>query len=598
MKTGICVRTDGAPLRLIEKQLRHFCDGNQRIEEITGPLIESIDDSILRLKEYGCKRLVVLHEEWELDRFEVALKKEYGHLFEEIEVIPEGWYRVPLREQTPPVAPTVTTAPTTPTAKTTNQNPQVKTQVPTAYIFPMNPLSGANGWGTITIPPGAKVINYITQNMMKSFAFNIDAAQLFSNHFLQSDQYKEQLLSAIVVNQGTVQSELQKLGVGKLVDSNGNDLQGVTFDNYVYKNPPPDPNAPALFKALVEISNSINKGQIQVNPKAVQEYLTKVENSGKLGYINALLISAQASLKHNPKQNGDPSKIVKQFMDTFGITADLQNLAKEANESGLGLVNAAVSFAGKQLQKVKKDGEKKKPHHIELLVSHKSFPTVWNGLPKDTKIYRVDSNIKTFIDNMIKNQKGLNKEGEDKAKTEGQEQSREDKDINSNEKAISTNTKQESLVDSFLRLREANPMETISNHGELMMSVLKNLEKPDNAVGVVALDGKSLVKFLATIDDNGKITEQYDKPQPVKFQGTIESQIPVQKGKGINYKWITKEEFQKLKSFLGTGAKSSLGKIKIGDPQAQKPSAIKQETGEILDSITSGATGGQTGFKM
>ena len=592
MKTGIIVRTDGVNERLIEKQLKNICDGDYEIEEVSGPLIESVDESIERLREQGCDELIVLYESREVDVFEAALVNEYGHLFEKVEVIPEGWYRT-LREATPTPAPAAA-----PSAVGAAQD-QTQTAALIGYVFPMSPPTESSLKATNFRAPTAETpttfINYVTQDMMSNRAFSIDAAQLYFKHFVGG---KKMPLceKAIVVNQGTL---LQQLGI-KNVYGNNNPTTPLALTNGTLSLDAASAGMVGsssdnakLFQALLKIGGDLKNKKVKPDEKRIDEYLKKVENSGKIAYVNSLIASAQAALKHNPRQNGDPNKIVKELMDTFGVTADLQRVAKEMNEGGAGLAVAAGSFIGKQMQKMKKPEEKNKgPHPLELLVSHQDFPIVWKIIPEKTELYNVDSDIKTFIDNKVKNQSKNNEEN--KAQTETQAQGETDT-------GRGNESLHESLVDEFIRLREKVEPTTDPMKDLLIKSVRKwSLLGPDPEYKYIAALKDKEVWPLVKDDKTGyynvynprKVTIPYGEMTDLDTVGF--PKVPKMKFYGTDDRKIG-DLFGKL----GEPTKTNVGKIKISDKNdPQKKANIVQETGEILDSITTGNTGGATGFKM
>jgi hypothetical protein len=573
-KRGIVVRVDGIDTRLIEKQLQRIIDTDDfEIEEVSGPLYESVDDCIIRLREKECNKISVIHpEDLKLDIFEANIQNEYRHLFESIEVIPEGWIR--LNEGAPiPQTPQV---PQQQQQQQPRQPQQPQKQGPQFYVFQYNPIFGSQvttpPQGLKSIVPETQVVNFVSAEHFRSHSFNTDAAQLYFKHFQAGSQITA-LQKAITIGFQSV--EAQSL--------DQNQIAAMTQGNQ------------SISQALVEIGKDLKEKKVKVNEKNVGEYLMKKEYSGKLALIEDLVISAQASLKYNPKATGDPNKLIKEFMDTFGITADLQNFAKEMNESGFGLVNSAVNFAGKQLEKYKNKNKKKQgPGKIDLMVSHPKFKIVWDSIldNKNYSIYIPNKEIESYIENKVKNQ-SKNNEG-DAVKTE------QSKEINNNQnEGRDLASMSESLVSQFLRLREAEQIEEedprIINK-IIAAEIIKNL-KQDPKRSYIIINKKN--HFLFGISNGQTLT-----PGKKIFPQSLlpNNHIPV-KGTDLLIYFESdpqKTFYSKWMRFAGIKEGSSkLSLIEVnGEIEDQIKPPLKAEIGQIMTDVTSGATGGTNNFKM
>jgi hypothetical protein len=609
-KQGIIVRTDNAPETIIARHIEKLIESNDyEISEISGPLIENIDDSIKILREAGCDYLTVLHEDdLKFDIFEAALNNEYGHLFESIEVVPEGWIRTALREGDVQTQPAVAA---NPQASQNDPNNQQQQTTPAEYIiFPYNPITGVDPFPPLNHPK-AVYINYISPSLQKQ-AFNVDGAQLFANHFKNGTPDKEALQKAPTICEGT---DVSVLGINGITEIYGPQTGIKLFCNGVQLNinnglntlyaRKSDPNAGKIFASLLKIGEDIEKKKVQINEERVKKYYTDANNSGKLAFISALIKSAQLATKYDKKpMNSDK---IRAFLKDSGITSDMQYFSKQAAEGGIpmGLINSGI----KALKPADKKDEKKSDP-LEFVISHDEFETVWNGTAAADQ-FNPDKNIANNIENNLKNQKKANHQDSDTAKTEQANQGQiTDAKGSPEERNIR-------LFESILR--EKNEIKEDQQLINDALIVVKNLKQTQNiyskghflALAYKQENNRYEIKRVYDIDKlaydygNGVSVLTFENNEMRDFNFVREHKI-----NNHNKHFVIVEIEGKYTDLIANkniwektseGASSrklgiALNKIKIGEGQKEKTDTQARQIAEDFTDPNGGAFG--EGFKM
>jgi hypothetical protein len=83
LKTAL-ICFDGGIEYLKEKQIRSILKEENELFGINCRDYDELDDLIPILKESNINKLIILHEDKNLDRFEIAFNQEYKNLFEKI----------------------------------------------------------------------------------------------------------------------------------------------------------------------------------------------------------------------------------------------------------------------------------------------------------------------------------------------------------------------------------------------------------------------------------------------------------------------------------------------------------------------------------
>jgi len=419
MKIGVIIRS-GYPERLAEAQIRALVGTNDHDIIEVDHLYEESDEAIARLRERGCQRIEIFHEDdFNLGRFEGALICEYGHLFERgVEVVPEGFHRI--REGDASQA-------SVPQGATQQQQQKGIGLVIFPFNFPTGDLkeiklfiqdvNTARGMGTPV------VMDFFTG---PSGPF-IGTAYKTCLENVQALNSAKESLKDIVEWGGNGQEAVQNL-------CGGNNM---TVPEYalLLGQQIPLPNLAGisnimkgdgkLFAQINQMNQDLQAKKVKKNDQAIKEYLKKPGTSGKIKFISDLCIAVQATTQLNPKgvTDKDKSETLKNFMNTMGIMTDLQNVTQQMEKAGLGLVNRAVKFAADEAKKAKKDDKKNEPQKVELLVSHPNFGTVYKSIA-DAKLFVSNKDLENYLskkDDKVEGDLGSKASGNEEAATGGKE---------------------------------------------------------------------------------------------------------------------------------------------------------------------------------
>jgi hypothetical protein len=377
MKTAL-ICFDGGNEYTKDKQIRHILKEENEQFGINCKDYDELDSLIPILKEHNITKLIILHEDKNLDRFEVAVNQEYNHLFEKIEVLPEGFIR--LQEIQGPITGAAqaggagTDARQGSSVRVVGQNLNTKQQNPgTAtfskiVIFGPNPILAGTS-DLITAEDDVLIVSLLSLKCAQTGLWNFSAPSIGVHKKMREikefayGRTIEGILGAFNIQPANAPNIVSYLGnVPNNFLTNDATLAGkITIGGGNYD----QSSAVAAYKIGVEILN----GKAKPDVKKCEEW--EQERIGLLGFLIKMLGDIKHSLTVGDQEeaNKDGHSVVNQVLETLGAYKDIATAAKNLRTGGLGLLVDAAEIVSKNLSKQKERKEKKS----DSLISHPKF---------------------------------------------------------------------------------------------------------------------------------------------------------------------------------------------------------------------------------
>jgi hypothetical protein len=379
--TGIFTFTRNADTYNQDKQIQAIQEQDECniVYKIQKGGLEKLDEAIIDAAAEGCDKLVVLlREDIQFEPLESAIHNEYGHFFEEIEVIPEGFER--LIEQHLQEGPDPASGGGGPIEVIIFPSNAPLTLDFSAFITRATTVKGRS--------PNYRVLNWQPQNLREA-CFCKNASQL-SWQFLNTnvkgwvegrDDYAPSLASyeQYLDRTGYTVSKLWiPQGIPAPVASAS--IPTTVFQTDTTLSLTPVNNSTALYKNLVQISKDIADKSVKANEQAINTWLGDVAKVNQVQYIVELMVQAQDTLtNYGPKSMGpdERAKMLKDLrvrtLNNLGVTADLGQMMKSFDDHGIPL--SSIVKIATDIHKTHKDMKEKKKEvdNRELIVSHKLF---------------------------------------------------------------------------------------------------------------------------------------------------------------------------------------------------------------------------------
>ena len=355
---------------------------------------DELDRLIPVLREMKVKKLVLLHEDHNIDRFERAAHAEYNHLFEvEIGI---DFSKEERRLYEAGGGGTVTTGEGVQQGQQggTAQRGDQKEQATTLWIFPINPLvmGAVSQIGGVNLPTDESiVVANISSIKCESDGFwgmsAIENSSLIKGGKIGGKKYAfarswggiQRLFPSVTTIQGPP-NLLKSIGC-----PNGTVMNPQTRQNVTYKHVPPevnfDPGQNALNAFNIGAKIVADQKSTKVDDSKVQQW-TQDPYAHKTGFLIKCLADIQWAVQNKGKDEAtaDGKSFVDQALQQFGFYEDIATMSKNLQNGGMALlVDAAKLIADKVGEKKDKKDSKTAP-----LISHKEWENFANCFDKET----------------------------------------------------------------------------------------------------------------------------------------------------------------------------------------------------------------------
>jgi hypothetical protein len=382
---------------LKEKQIRSILREEKEPWGISCKDYDELDALIPILKEHQIKNLVILHEDRNLDRFEIAFKQEYGNLFEKIEILPEGFIR--LKEAIPSgqaqQAGAAQNAIRGSSVGATGQrlqqiqNGEQQANFKTISIYGPNPLlAGTQDLG-IKDTDDNLIISLLSLQCAKTGLWNFSAPV---NAVIKKFPAIKNFATGRTIEGVLRLFNIQPQAAPNIIVYAGQvPTQALTNDATLagkitqFQGKADTQKAVAAYK----IGTEIIQGKAKPDSKKCEEWETN--RLPLLGFLIKQLGDIQHSMTvgEQDESNKDGHSLVNNVLETFSVYKDLATAAKNIRTGGGALLLDAAKVISKELSQKKERKEKKS----DTLVSHPKFEEFANFFCDD-----LENSSKEFIE--------------------------------------------------------------------------------------------------------------------------------------------------------------------------------------------------------
>jgi hypothetical protein len=329
------------------------------------------------LKEQGIQKAIILHEDRNLDRFEIAARQEYSFL-KELEILPEGFIRLKeaggLTGQATPGQAAQAGKQGTSVATRGSQLQQKQQNPGTAnfskiIIYGPNPL--LEGTKDVGIVPADDIliISILSLQPAKTGLWNFTAP---TNAALKKMKEIKDYATGRTIEGVLRLFEIQPQNAPQNIIA----YTGAGTENFLTNDqtlrgkiqPMGNLNQAAAITAF-KLGAEISQGKAKPDTSKCEEWETK--RLPLLGFLIKELGDIQHAMTVGDKEEAtkDGHSLANQILETFGFYKDVATLAKNMRTGGMALLVDAAEIISKEAGKKKERKEKKS----DSLVSHPKF---------------------------------------------------------------------------------------------------------------------------------------------------------------------------------------------------------------------------------
>jgi hypothetical protein len=363
-----------------EKQIRQILREENEQWGISCKDYDELEVLMPILHENKIKKVIILHEDKNLDRAEAVIKQEFNHLFEKIEVLPEGFIRLYEADGGTAAQPGGAVAAATQGGAIRvqgNQLQQAQQNNENAFssiiVYGPNPLlKGTKDLG-IKDTNGTLIISILSLQCSQTGLWNFSApvnASIKKMTEIKNFAYGrtiEGVLGAFGLNANNLTVQQIQVFTGKNTQP-----QWLTHDQKItsllqMNNETFDQQA---AMASYKIGTEILSGKAKPDQNKIADWEEK--RLPLMGFLIKQLGDIQHSMTIGDKDeaNKDGHSLVNSVLEKFGVYKDVATAAKNLRTGGASLLVDAAEIISKELGKNKTERKEKKS---DALVSHPKF---------------------------------------------------------------------------------------------------------------------------------------------------------------------------------------------------------------------------------